>query len=169
MVFRLFWNLTRKNCFFTGKFFSGLSELLFTFPEEHLRRNISERKSWKLKDFWIIFEVLGKMAENIFQVWQNSNRCPREHFMGIFLQRRKIRYFLRFWATFFTSSEKYRQTCETRNLGIRGSFWRKTFSENYLIFHTSLDFDPKNAWSVIFFPGLSQMQSARPEAFFEEK
>ena len=37
--FVFFWNLTRKNCIFTGKFFAGLSKLLSTFPEEHLRRN----------------------------------------------------------------------------------------------------------------------------------
>ena len=33
LVFRLFWNFTRKNCIFTGKFLAGLSKLLSTFPE----------------------------------------------------------------------------------------------------------------------------------------
>ena len=36
----------------------------------------------------------------------------------------------------FTSSEKLRQSCETRNLCIRGSFWGKTIFEIYIIFHT---------------------------------
>ena len=94
LVFRLFWNLTRKNCIYTRKFLAGLSKLLSTFPEEHLRRNISERKSWKLKNFWIIFEVLGTMAENIFQGWQISNRCPREQFMeSFFFKREKFVFF----------------------------------------------------------------------------
>ena len=76
LVFRLFRTLTRKTCIFTGKFLVGLSKLLFTCPEKHLRSNISETKSWKLGDFRIIFEIFRTMAENIFQVWQNNNRCP---------------------------------------------------------------------------------------------
>ena len=106
--FFVFFGLRKeKNCIFTGKFLAVLSKLLSTFPEEHLRSKISERRSWKLKDFWIIFEVLGTMAENLFQAWQNSNRCPREQFMEIFFQKRKIRYFLRFWSFFLLLAKNF--------------------------------------------------------------
>ena len=80
MVFRLFWTSTRKSC---------LPKLLSTCAEEHLQSNISERKSWKLEDFWIIFEVFGTMAENLFEGWQNNNRCPGEEFMEKFLTKRE--------------------------------------------------------------------------------
>ena len=36
---------------------------------------------------------------------------------------------------------------------MRGSNWEKTFFQIYINFHTSLDFDPKNAWSESFFTG----------------
>ena len=117
LVFRFSWTLTRKTCSFTGIFLAVLSKLLYTSPEEPLKSNISERKSWKLQDFRIVFEVFGTMAENFFQGWQNTNRCPREHFKKTFFQKRDIRYFFRFRAFFFTSSENFRQICETRNLG----------------------------------------------------
>ena len=75
------------------------------------------------------------MAENIFQGWQSSNRCPREQFTNFFSKREKF-------ATFsdsermFTSSENFCQSCGTRNLCIGGSFWGKTFFEIYKISHT---------------------------------
>ena len=93
LVFGLVWILTRKTCVFAGKFMAGLSKLLLTCPVEHLQSNISEWKSWKLGDFWIIFEIFGTMAENLFRGRQNSNSCPREKFMEFFFQKRKIRYF----------------------------------------------------------------------------
>ena len=101
LVFGLVWILTRKTCVFAGKFMAGLSKLLLTCPVEHLQSNISEWKSWKLGDFWIIFEIFGTISENLFRGWQNSNRCPREKFMEFFFQKRKIRYFFRFWANVY--------------------------------------------------------------------
>ena len=77
----------------------------------------------------------GQCRKKNFQVWQNSNRCPREQFMNFFFQKRIIRYFFRFWANVYFP-RKFRQSCETRNLCIRGSFWGKTFFEIYIIFHT---------------------------------
>ena len=101
LVFRFSWTLTRKTCSFTGKFLAGLSKLLSTCPKEPLKSNISERKSWKLQNFRIIFEVFGTMAEKFYQGWQNSNRCPLEQYMKFIFQKRDIRYFSRFWAISF--------------------------------------------------------------------
>ena len=101
LVFRFSWTLTRKTCSCTGKFLAGLSKLLSTCPKEPLKSNISGRKSWKLQDFGIIFEVSGTMAEKFYQGWQNSNWCPLEQNMKFFFQKRDIRYFSRFWATSF--------------------------------------------------------------------
>ena len=146
MVFRLFWTLSRKSCIFTGKFFAGLSKLLFTCPKEHLKSKISEKKSWKLEDLQIIFELFGTIADNFFQCWQNSDICPREQFMGFFSKEKNSLLF-RFWTNVYFQRKL---SPELRNpqpmyLCIRGSFSRKTYFENYIIFHTSLDFDPKNA------------------------
>ena len=107
LVFRFSWILTRKTCSFTGKFLAGLSKLLSTRPKEPLKSNITERKSWKLQDFRIIFEVFGKMTEKFYQGWQNSNRCPRDHFMKTFFQKRDIRYFFRFWAIFLLLAKTF--------------------------------------------------------------
>ena len=93
MVFRLFWTLPRKSCIFTAKFFAGLSKLLSTCPKEHLKSNISERKSWKLESFWIFFEFFGTNADNFFQCWQNSDICPREQFMDFFSKEKNSLFF----------------------------------------------------------------------------
>ena len=132
-VFRLFWILTRK--YFCRKVFARVVKNTFdlssgTLTEQHFRM-----KSWKLEDFRINFGVFGTMAENLFQCWQNSNGCPREHFMRNFFQKRKIRFFSDS-VRLFTCSEIFRQSCETRNLCIRGSFWGKTVFEINIIFHT---------------------------------
>ena len=152
LVFRFSWTFTRKTCSFTGKFLAGLSKLLSTCPEEPLKSNLFEKKSWKLQDFRIIFEVFGTMVEKLFQGCQNTNRSPREQFMKTFFSKEKHSLFFPILSNFFPSSEKFRQICETRNLGIRGSFLGKNIFEIYIFFHTSLKFDPKNAWSVNFFP-----------------
>ena len=100
LIYRHFWTSTRKTCIVNGKFFPGLSNLLSKCPEEHLQSNVSERKSWKFKDFWINFEVFGKMAEKIFQGWQNGKRCPREQFMKKVFKKQKISLFFQLWAFF---------------------------------------------------------------------
>ena len=141
MVFHLFWTSTRKRCIFTGKILAGLPKLLSSCAEEHLQSNISERKSWKFEHFRIIFDVFGTMAEIFFQGWQNTNRCPRELFMKTFFQKRDIRYFFPILSDFFTSSKNFRKICKTRNLGIRGSFWGKTYL-NFICSSTLL-------WSLI--------------------
>ena len=66
LVFRFSWTLTRKTCSCTGKFLAGLSKLLSTCPREPLKSNISGRKSWKLQDFRIIFEVFWTMVEKFY-------------------------------------------------------------------------------------------------------
>ena len=144
LVFCLFLTLTRKTCFFTGRFLSRLSKLLSTCPEEHFQINISERKFWKIQDFRIIFEVFGTMAENIFRVGKTAKDVQGNSPRKKFFKKRKFRFFPILNA-FLTSGEKLCQICENRNLSMRGSSWGKSFFQIYIIFHTSLDFDPKNA------------------------
>ena len=128
LVFRLFWNLTRKTCVFTGRFLSRLSKLLSTCPEEHFQSNISERKSWKLQEFRIIFEVFGTMAANIFRVGETAKDVQGNSPKKKFFKKRRFRFFP-IMSAFLTSGEKLWQSCENRNLRILGSFWGKTFFE----------------------------------------
>ena len=141
LVFRFSWTLTRKTCSFTGKFLAGLSKLLSTCTKEPLKSNISERKSWKLQDFRIVFEVFGTMAEKFYQGWQNSNRCPLEQYMKFFFKRETFAIFPDS-EQFLPSSKNFRQIFETRNLGIRGSFWAEKQVWNFSDSSTLL-------WSLI--------------------
>ena len=166
LVFRLLWTLTRKTCIFTERIFSRLSKLLSTCPEEHLRSNISETKSWKLGDFRIIFEVFGTMAENIFRVTKQQKMSRGTAQRKSVFKKRKFRFFP-ILSAFLTSGEKLCQICETRNLIMRGTNWGKSFFQIYIIFQTSLDFDPKKRLVGKFFHELSQLQSARPEEYFD--
>ena len=129
LIYRPFWTSARKTCFFNGKFFCRVVKPTFSCPEEHLQSNVSERKSWKHKDFWINFEVFGTMAEKFFQGCQNSNRCPGEELFEKRFQKRKNHFFFDS-ERFFNLSEKICYKCETRKLRIRGKFLGKTFCEN---------------------------------------
>ena len=142
--------LQEKPVFFQERFLAGLSKLLSTCPEEHFQSTFSERKSWKLQDFRIIFEVFGTMAEKFFRVGKTKKDVQGNSLKKSFLKREYFAFFP-ILINFLTSGEKLCQICETRNLRIRGSFWGKTFFEIYLTFHTSLDFDPKNAQSESLF------------------
>ena len=149
-----FLDFEKKNLCFRRKVFGRVVKNTLTCPMEHFQINISEWKSWKLEDFRIIFEVFGTMAENLFQGWQNSKRCPREQFMKNFFKRENFALFSD-CEGMFTSSEYFCQSCETRNLCIGGSLWGKTFFEIYIIFHTFF-----GLWSIkrlvgkkIFLPG----------------
>ena len=166
LVFRLLWTLTRKTCIFTERFFSRLSKLLSTCPEEHLQSTISERKSWKLQDFRIIFEVFGTMAEKFFRVGKTVKDVQGNSLKKKFFIKRKFR--------FFSDSERF------------SYFWRKTLPDLRKSQSTyTWEFLEKNIfWNLIKLPHLfglwskkrsvgkfihelSQLQSARPETFFE--
>ena len=150
LVFRLFLDFDNKTCVFAGKFFAMLSKLLSTCPEENLQSNISQRKSWKLQDFRINFEVFGTMAEKFFWVGKTAKDVQGNSFWKKFFKKRKIRFFSDS-ERFSTSSENFRYICETRNLTMLGSNGGEILFQLYIFFHTSLDFDPKNAQSESFF------------------
>ena len=152
LIYRNFWTSTRKKFVFSGKFFAGLSNLLFSCPEEHLQSNVSERKSWKLKDFWINFEVFGTMAENFFQSCQNSNRCPGEELIEKRFQKRK-NHFFSILSGFLIWVKKFARSAKPANYVSVENFWGKLFAKTYKIFHTSLVFEPEKPWSEFFFLG----------------
>ena len=112
LIYRHFWTSTIKTCIFNGKFFAGLSNLLFTCPEDYLQSNVSERKSWKLKDFWLNFEVFGTMAENLFQGCQNSKRCSGKNLLKNVFKRENFIIFFRFWVVFYF---EWKNSLELRN------------------------------------------------------
>ena len=165
LVFRLLWTLTRKSCIFTERFSSRLSKLLSTCPEEQFQSTISERKSRKLQDFRIIFEVSGQ--------W-------RKTFSGLAKQQKMSRgtaqrkSFLKGESFAFSDSERF------------SYFWRKTLPDLRKSQSTyTWKFLGKNIfWTLInvphlfelwskkrsvgkFFHEMSQLYSARPEAFFD--
>ena len=143
LIYRDFWTSTRKTCIFNGKFFAGLSNLLYTCPGEHLQSSVSESKSWKLKDVWINFEVFGTMAEKCFKGCQNSNRCPGEELSEERFQKRKIRFFSTL-SGFLLWVKKFTRIAEPAIYISVEIFGEKRFPKTYKIFHTSLVFDPKN-------------------------
>ena len=135
ICFSSFSDFDKKNLCFCRKVFGRVVKKLSTCPVEHIQINISESKSWELEDFWIIFEVLGTMAENLFQGWQNSNRCPREQFMKFFFQKRKIRYFFRFWANVYFQRKLSPELRNPQSM-FPWKFLGKTIFEKYIISHT---------------------------------
>ena len=118
-----------ERVFFSGIFLAGLSKLLSTCPEEQLQSNISEKKSWNLEGFWMVFEDFGTMAEIFFQGWQNSKRCPGEQFVEKFFSKEKISLFFPILSGFFYFKRKFspylqkpQSTCAWKFLG-KNIFW----------------------------------------------
>ena len=167
LVFRLRWTLTRKTCIFTERFFSRLSKLLSTCPEEHLQSTISERKSWKLQDFRIIFEVFGTMAEKFFSVGKTVKDVQGNSLKKKTFHKEKISLFFPNLSDFLTSGENLCQICETRNLIMRGTNWGKSFFSNIYNLPHLFGLWSKKRSVGNFIHELSQLQSARPETFFD--
>ena len=70
----------------------------------------------------------------------------------------------------FTSSEIFCQSCETRNLCIRGNFWGKTIFEIYIIFHTFFGlWSKKRLVGKRFFPRVVTTAIRASRDFFWEK
>ena len=84
------------------------------------------------------------MVENFFRVGKTAKDIQENSLWKKFFENWKTRFFSDS-ERFSTSSENFRYVCETRNLTMRGSIGGETFFQLYIIFHTSLDFDPKNA------------------------
>ena len=176
LVFRLLGTLTRKTCIFTERFFSRLSKLISTCPGEHFQGKISERKSWKLQDFRIIFWSFRDNGGKHFQGGETAKDVQGNSPKKSVFKKRKFRFFP-VLSAFLTSGEKLCQICETRNLIMRGTNWGKSFFQIYIYitFHTSLDFDPKNAQSEILYTSchncnpLVQRHFLIKEKFFQEK
>ena len=86
-----------------------------------------------------IFEKFLKLSG---QWWKNFSRVGktaidvRGNILWKSFSKEKNSLFFSDCERMFTSSEIFCQSCETRNLCIRGSFWGKTIFEIYIIFHT---------------------------------
>ena len=132
-VFFGFWQ--EKPVILQESFWQGCPKYFRRVQWNTYRANFSNGSLGNSGIFEKILKFSGQWRKN-FQTWQNNNRCPREQFMKTFFQKRKIRSFFSDFEPMFTSSEIFRQSCETRNLCIRGSFWGKTIFEIYIIFHT---------------------------------
>ena len=161
--------LWQEKLVFLAKFLARLSKALFTYPEEQLQSNIFERNSWKFEQFRITFEVFGTIAENLFQGWKNSNRCPGNRFWEKkHFQKRRIRYFIQFWAIFLILAKSFTRFAKAA-IYVSVEVSGEKILEVYIIFHTFFGLWSKKRLVGTIFHGLSQLQSARPEAFFEEK
>ena len=113
------------------------------FPNGSLENSRIFEKFLKLSgQWWKNFSRVGKTAIDV-----------RGNILWKSFSKEKNSLFFSDCERMFTSSEKFRQSCETRNLCIRGSFWGKTIFEKYIIFHT-------------FFGLWSQKKLSRKEKFF---
>ena len=83
-------------------------------------------------------------------------------------QKRKIRYFIQVWAIFLIRAISFARFAKAAIYVSVEVFGEKIF-EVYIIFHTFFGFWSKKQLVGTIFHGLSQLQSARPDAFFEEK
>ena len=123
LIYGHFWTSTIKTCIFNGKFFAGLSNLLFTCPEDYLQSNVSERKSWKLKGFWINFEVFGDNRGNPFSGLSKQQKMFRDELIEKRFQKRKIHYFFSILSGFLLWVKKFDRRAEPANYVSVENFW----------------------------------------------
>ena len=170
--FFVFLDFDKKILWFCRKVFGRVVDNTFnvstgTLTEQFFRMEVLETRGFS-KNFWSFRDNGGK----VFQTWQNSNRCPREQFMKNFFQKRKIRSFFRFCAIVYFQRNFLPELRNPQSM-YPWEFSRKTIFEIYIyiIFHTFFGLWSKKrlVGKKIFFPGMSQLQSARPETFSEKK
>ena len=77
----------------------------------------------------------GQWRKTFFRVGKTAIDV-RGNSLWKFFSKEKNSLFFSDCERMFTSSKKFCQSCENRNLCIGGSFWGKTFFEIYIIFHT---------------------------------
>ena len=144
-----------------------MSNLLSTCPEEHLQSKISERKSWNLKDFWIILEVFGTMAENFFRVVKTAIDVQGKILLKNVFKREKIIISFQFWAIFYFK-RKNSLELRNRNLRIRGNFLGKTSSGNLWNLSHFFGFWSKKSLVGIFFCVVTTAIRASRGTFLEK-
>ena len=159
---------TRKTCVFSGTFFGRVVKTTIYVS----RGTLSEHLFWKevlktsgLSDnFWSFRDNGGK----IFQGWQNKKRCPGEQPKEKFFEKRIFR--------FFSNSEQFSYLWRKTLPDLRNS--QSTYTWKFLgknIFWNLFNLPHLfGLWSKKrsvgkFIHELSQLQSARPEAFFDLK
>ena len=77
----------------------------------------------------------GQWRKTFFRVGKTAIDVRGNSLWSFFFKREKFAIFSDS-ERMFTSSENFRQSCETRNLCFRGRFWGKAIFEIYIIFHT---------------------------------
>ena len=83
-------------------------------------------------------------------------------------QKRKLRYFLQFWAIFLILAKSFAGFAKPA-IYVSVEVFGENIFEIYIIFHTFFGLWSEKLLVGTNFHGLSQLQSSRPEAFFEEK
>ena len=123
LIYRHFWTSTIKTCIFNGKFLAGLSNLLSTFPEEHLQSNVSERKSRKpqgfLDKFWNFRDNSGKPFSGL----SKQQKMFREELIEKRFQKRKNHYFFSILSGFLLWVKKFDRRAEPANYVSVENFW----------------------------------------------
>ena len=97
-----------------------------TFPDGSLENS---------RFFGSILKFSGQWWKTFFSVGKTAIDIHGNSLWKLF-SKEKNSLFFSDCERMFTSSENFCQSCETRNLCIRGSFWGKTVFEIYTIFQT---------------------------------
>ena len=165
--FSSFLDFEKKNLCFYRKFFSRVVKTTSyvsrgPLTEQHLRKEVL--KTWGFSNK---FKVLGTMAENLFWIGKTAIDVRREHIIEKCFQKRKIHYVFPFLSDYLVWAKKFARFAEPAIYG-----FVEAFGDFFLKFHKSFTliwnfFQKTLIWK--FFSGLSQLQCALLEAYFEEK
>ena len=113
MVFRHFWTLTRRTCFFLAEsFWQGCQNYFLRVQKNNYRATFLKRNLEILKVFGWFLKILGQWRKSFFRVGKTAKDVRGNSLWKNFFQKKKFRYFFRFWAVFFTSSENFRHICK---------------------------------------------------------
>ena len=170
--FSSFLDFDKKNLCFCSKVFGRVVQNTFdvssgTLTEQIFRMEVLETRGFS-KNFWSFRDNGGK----VLQTWQNSNRCQREQFMKNFFQKRKIRSFFPILCDCLLPAKFFARVAKPEIYVSVGVFEKNNFWNIYIynlshFFRTLIQKTLSRKEN--FFPGLSQLQSARPETFSEKK
>ena len=135
ICFSSFLDFDKKILYFCRKVFARVVKNTFdlssgTLTEQDFRMQVLKTRVF-LDNFWSFRDNGGTLLTLFSGLAKQQKMSAGTVYEKFFSKERKFDFFSDS-VRLFTSSEIFRQSCETRNLCIRGSFWGKTVFEIYI-------------------------------------
>ena len=132
LVFCLSWTWKEKRVFLPKSFWKVCQNYFRRVQRNTYREKFLKGSLENLRIFGKLLKNSGQWGKTFLRFGKTAIDVRGTVYGKKIFKSGKFAIFSDSERNFPFSCEKFRQICETRNLGIRGSFWGKTFLEIFL-------------------------------------